>query len=117
MACLYGPCPEGTSRVAVERPAPDIPVTSTTGFANGYNIGITLSDGTIQWTTESGSPSGSTITLAASLTGNVSNGAYVYVYQTANRISTPKRILHANRLRPSDGSSAPLVAVSREQDC
>lgn len=70
-------------------------VTSITGISSTYNIGIELSDGTMQWTTVNGAPSGSTVALSASLTGAVASGASVYVYQT--KITRPQRILDAYR--------------------
>jgi hypothetical protein len=73
--------------------ATTISVDSATGIANTYNIGIEQSDGTMQWTTVSGAPSGTTITLAAALTGDASDGGYVWVYQT--KIQRPLRIVEA----------------------
>lgn len=62
--------------------ATTISVTSATGFADTYHIGIQLDSGALQWTTVSGAPVGTTITLAAALTGQSSSGSVVYVYQT-----------------------------------
>jgi hypothetical protein len=39
-----------------------------TGVATTYNIGVQLDDGTFQWTTVNGAPSGFTVTLTAVLT-------------------------------------------------
>ena len=82
-----------TASAAASSGATTISVASATGFADTYNIGIELSDDTLQWTTISGAPSGTTITLAAALTGNVLAGAQIYVYQT--KLQRPLRIVDA----------------------
>lgn len=70
--------------------ASTISVTSTTGFADTYFVGITLNNNNIFWTTENGAPVGNIITLASTLTGAASSGNAVYVYQT--KISRPESI-------------------------
>ncbi len=82
-----------TSSAAAVAGASTISVTSATGFTNGYTIGIELSDSTMQWTTINGAPSGTTITLTDVLTGAMSSGAQVYVYQT--KLQRPLRIIDA----------------------
>ena len=46
--------------------AASIEVDSITGISDGDYLGIELDDGTLQWTTVSGSPSGTTVTPARS---------------------------------------------------
>jgi len=75
--------------------ATTISVTSATGFASTYKVGVILDSGDIFWTTESGAPSGTTITLAAALTGAAASGNAVYVYQTG--ILRPLRIVGGRR--------------------
>ena len=75
--------------------ATSITVTSPTGFGAGYYVGVVLSSGAISWSTQSGAASGSTITLAAGLTGAASANAPVYVYQT--QIGRPLRVVGARR--------------------
>lgn len=104
-----------TTSAAASSGATTIVVTATTGFADTRVIGVELEDGTMQWTTQSGAVSGSTITLAAALTDDVSSGADVYVYNTTSRITFPKRVLHANRYTPSAGTSSPITLMAREQ--
>jgi len=82
-----------TTSTASASAASTISVTSATGFADGYYIGIELSDSTMQWTTINGAPSGTTITLTTVLTGAVSSGAIVYVYQT--KLQRPLRVVDA----------------------
>jgi len=57
-------------------------VDSITGISNADYIGIELDDGTLQWTTVNGAPSGSTIPLTASLTDDVAVDNYVFAYTT-----------------------------------
>lgn len=82
-----------TTTAAAVLGASTITVASTTGISNTFNIGIELSDGTMQWTTVSGAPAGLVVTLAATLTKAVASGASVYCYQT--KILRPQRILDA----------------------
>jgi hypothetical protein len=77
-----------------------ITVDSITGISDGDNIGIVLDDNTIQWTTVNGAPSGSTITLTASLTGDTASGNEVYAYTTI--INRPIDIYDATRRRSAD---------------
>ena len=50
---------------------------TTVTMTNGDNIGIVQSDGTLFWTTISGTP-GATATLASALTASATAGSYVY---------------------------------------
>jgi hypothetical protein len=59
-----------------------ITVDSITGINNADYIGVELDDGTLQWTTINGAPSGSSITLAAALTDDVAEDNYVFTYTT-----------------------------------
>lgn len=82
-------------------------------ITNAYNIGVQLDDGTLQWTTVSGAPSGTTVTLAAALTGAASSGNYVYCYQT--KLFRPLRILDAFMRRADGGNDIPVRILSREE--
>jgi hypothetical protein len=77
--------------------ATSIAVKSIIGFSNSDNIAVTLDDGTLQWTTVNGVPSGSTINLAAALTDSASVGNPVYDYPAANAVVRPLRIVSARR--------------------
>lgn len=103
-----------TTSAAAASGASTIVITSTTGFANGYTIGIELTSGTMQWTTINGALSGSTVTLTATLTEAVVSGAAVYVYQTTNRIQRPLRILQGNILNSAGSNSYSIEQVARE---
>lgn len=84
-----------TTTAVAAAAATTITVSSITGFTNAFNVGITQTDGTIFWTTVSGSPSGHTVTLATGLTVGCNSGANVYCYQT--KADRPQRVLYINR--------------------
>lgn len=88
-----------------------IVLNSVTGVASTYNIGIQLDDGTFQWTTVSGTPSGSTVTLAATLTDSASVGNAVLVYQT--NLVRPIKILDARRYNVASAIDVPLSEMDR----
>ena len=88
-----------------------IDVDSITGISSGDNIGVELDDGTLQWTTVNGAPAGSTITLTASLTDDVSVDAHVYTYTT--KAQKPLEILEA-RLYLSSDTEYPISIIPRE---
>jgi len=75
--------------------ATSISVASTAGFGSGFFVGVVLTSGSIYWTTQNGAASGTTIPLAAGLSGSASTGAAVYVYQT--QIVRPLRVVGARR--------------------
>lgn len=103
--------------------ATTIVVASTTGqlstagntavsITNAYNIGIQLDDGSTQWTTVSGTPASTTVTLAAALTGAAASGNYVFCYQT--KLFRPLRILDAFIREASSGNDTPVKVISRD---
>lgn len=91
--------------------ATSIEVDSITGFADGDNIGIVLSDGSIHWTTVSGTPSGTTITLAVALTDTSLEGQLVFGYTT--RIVRPLRIVAARRHDVDADTDTDIAVVAR----
>jgi hypothetical protein len=70
-----------------------ITVDSITGISASSYIGIELDDGTRQWTTVSGSPSGYVVTLAAALTDDAAIDNTVKVYSA--KAQRPLRIIDA----------------------
>ncbi len=89
-----------------------VTLTSVTGVATTYNIGIVLDDGSLQWTTVNGAPSGYVVTLTTPLTSAAATGNQVYVYQTiANR---PLRI-SAGRVKIDNGNEIPMKVISRQE--
>lgn len=69
-----------------------IEVSSATGIADGYNIGIVMDDNTIHWTTVNGALSGTTVTLTTGIDDDTAAGNAVYVYQ--NKAPRPLKIPH-----------------------
>lgn len=103
-----------TTTASASSGASTITVDSATGISNSYYIGVEQTDGTMQWTTVNGAPSGSTVTLTATLSGNVSSGADVYVFQT--KIQKPMKIQAAWR-RTHAGNEVydtPMILSERE---
>lgn len=85
-----------TTSAASAAAATTITLTSVTGVSDTYNIGVEQDDGTVLWTTVSGAPAGSVVTLATGLTAAVASGNVVYVYQTANRVPRIIRVHDVN---------------------
>ena len=83
----------GTTAIKVAASKDDltIDVNSISGLADDDSIGITLDDGTLQWTTVNGTPAGDTVTLAEALPDDAAIGNVVYVpgddFLTANEVS------------------------------
>lgn len=89
-------------------------VDSITGFSASDNIGIELDDGTRQWTTINGSPSGSTITLTANLTDDVAVDNTVFGYTT--KANEPVRIIEgyvSDLTTPATPVDIPLEIMNR----
>lgn len=90
-----------------------ITVDDITGISAADHIGIVLDDGTIQWTTANGAPSGSTITLAVALTDTVAIGNAVFAY--TDRIVQPLKLLNdqARRWNYIDDIETPITPIAR----
>lgn len=127
-ACITTPLNGGfvqtTLSTSASSDSSSITVSSVTGqldtvgnpgivIASGYYIGIQLDDGTIQWTTVSGSVSGTTVPLTTALTGAASSGNLVYSYQT--KLFRPLRILDAFVRQASTVVDTPMRLMSREE--
>lgn len=94
-----------------------ITVSSITGIDDLDVIGIVTSTSTIHWTTVSGAPSGSTITLTDALTTDVSSGATVYAYTAADDlICRPLRIESVRRsnVTGTNPIDTPMGEMARE---
>lgn len=91
--------------------ATTISVDSATGFVASYYVGVVLDDNTIFWTTQSGAPSGTTITLASALTGDASSGNAVYVYQT--KLGRVENIISA-QTQMNTTTQIPLQILARD---
>lgn len=82
-------------------------------ITTAYNIGIELDSGYLQWTTVNGAPSGTTVTLAAVLTGAAASGNTVYCYQT--KLTRPLRVLDAFIRGVAGSNDIPVKLISRDQ--
>jgi hypothetical protein len=81
-------------------------VTAITGFSDGDTIGIELDDGSMDWTTVNGSPSGTTITITTGVTSAAASGNRVYGYTASSeRVQKPLRVLQADVLDVASGVS------------
>lgn len=90
-------------------------VDSITGILASDKLGIELDDGTIQWTTVSGTPTGTTVTALAVLTDTASAGNKVFAY-TSN-IVRPLRIVQDSAMRfNADSETESQVRVLARQD-
>lgn len=98
---------------AVSSGASTIVVSSATGIAASYYIGVELDDGTMQWTTVNGALSGTTVTLTATLTGAAASGNYVYAYQT--KIQRPIKIIEAMVHDEVNNTDIPLEVCSKSE--
>ena len=96
-----------TSTLSAASAASDttLTVTSITGVAASDNIGVVLDSGKMHWTTVSGAPSGTTITLAAGVATAAASGNRFFTYTTI--INRPLRIVDA-RLKIDDGNEIPF---------
>ena len=106
---------DGASTIEVESITGQLSTTGTTAttITNAYNIGIELDDGTLQWTTVNGAPSGTTVTLAAVLTDSATSGNAVYCYQT--KLIRPLRVLDAFIRQTQGGNDLPCKIISRDE--
>ena len=88
-----------------------IVVAGASGFGASYYVGVVLDSGSIFWTTQNGAASGTTINLAASLTGSASAGNAVYVYQT--KILRPLRVVSTRRYNFASAIDVQVSQMSR----
>ena len=102
-----------TTSAAAISGASTIVVTSATGIAASYYIGILLDGGDMQWTTVNGALSGTTVTLTATLTGAVASGNRVYAYQTKSNEAL--KITDAWLLYTTGSTRVPMQIDSRSE--
>lgn len=87
-----------------------IDVNSIIGLTTGDFIGIQLDDGTMQWTTINGAPSGDTVTLTDQLTGAAAISNTVYAYTT--KLVRPLKAIAARRINTND---VDIEVISRDE--
>lgn len=95
--------------------ASSVTLTSITGVATTYVIGIEQDDGTMQWTTVNGAPVGSVVTITDVLTGDVASGANVYVYPSTNLLTNPWEILESFTRRVNDDVDSPMDHITEQE--
>jgi len=98
--------------VAGETSDSAIEVDSDDDITDGDYIGIELDDGTMQWTTVNGTPSGDDVILTTALTGDAAVDNVVYNYTA--KIARPVSIDNI-RLRNSSGLETLLTSLSRAE--
>ncbi len=87
-------------------------VTSITGIAASDNVGVVLDDNTIHWTTVSGTPSGSTVTLTTGVASAAASGNVLYAYK--NKAVKPLAITQV-RTRIDSNSELTHQMLSRDE--
>lgn len=85
---------------------------TTVTMTAGDIVGVQLDDGTIQWTTISGTPS-TTMDVAVALTGAAASGNYVFWF--TSRAQRPV-LIEAASLRNADRKDTPLVVYTEVED-
>src|SRR3990167_9017856 len=107
-----------TTTLSADSAATDttLTVTSITGFSASDQIGIELDDGSIDWTTINGAPSGTTITITTGVTTAASSGNRIYGYTASSqRVQKPLRIITANILQVTDAFSWEVAILSKDE--
>lgn len=102
-----------TLSAAAASGASTITVTSASGIANGYYIGVEQDDGSMHWTTVNGAPSGTTVTLTAVTTAAAASGNMVYCYQT--KAARPMRITYAYARHQTEFIDVPIQVVTFQE--
>lgn len=92
--------------------ASSVVVDAVVGIANTYTIGVVLDGATIHWTTVSGSPSGSTVTLSVALTGDAGEGNPVFVSPSSTMVR-PLKIISARSHTIESGLDTPIDEMDR----
>lgn len=92
--------------------ASTIVVSSATGISSTYAIGVQLDSGSIDWTTVNGAPSGTTVTLTATLDSAAAAGNSVFCYQTI--LAARPLLIESAVLRYTDGTDRPLGFIQMQ---
>jgi hypothetical protein len=100
-----------TAAVAAIAAATTITVDDDDGILDNDHLGITLTDGTLFWTTVNGTPAANVVTFDDALTGAVTADAAVYAYTT--KIVRPLKIVEARSYDPTTYQEISLSVMSR----
>ena len=87
-------------------------VSSITGMSSADFVGVVLDDGTLQWDTINGAPTGSTVTLTGTVDSAAASGNQVWTY--TSKPSRPLR-LDSPRRRDKALQDVPIWEVSRQE--
>lgn len=98
-----------TLAAAASAGASTIDVSSATGIATTYAIAVELDSGSLDWTTVNGAPSGTTVTLTATLDSAAAAGNSVYCYAT--KLQARPIMIETAMLRYSDGTDRELYSM------
>lgn len=103
------------TQLAADSAATDTTLTvdSITGISNGDYIGVELDDGTLEWTTVNGAPSGTTVTITTGVTSAASTDNWIFAFTT--KITRPMELLEA-RIRDTDDNDQHLTIVKNRED-
>lgn len=104
-----------TATAAVAAAGVTLTLSSVTGIAAGYFIGIELSTGALQWTTVSSVNTGllQVVIPGPGLTASILSGAQIFAYQT---VAQQPLFIEAAVLRDQDLSDTPMRILRTTQD-
>ena len=103
---------ETTTTVAAASGASTLTLSSVTGAADTYYIGLYQDNGIIHWTTINGAPAGLVVTLTDVTTYGAAAGNKVYVYST--KVQPPLHLL-TQYYRNENGDDWPMSKMSLEE--
>lgn len=104
-----------TLAVSAALGASTITLSSASGIADDYGIGVVLDDGSTQWTTVNGAPAGAVVTLTDALTGAASSGNYVFAYAVSAALGRPLKVPKGRLLYFSGSREVPMTTLSRQE--
>lgn len=104
-----------TATAAVAAAGVTLTLSSVTGIAAGYFIGIELSTGALQWTTVSSVDTGllQVVIPAPGLTASILSGAQIFAYQT---VAQQPLFIEAAVLRDQDLTDTPMRLLRSTQE-
>jgi len=109
--CLFNDLRQGSLAAVATAGASTVSVTSATGILSGDQFGVQLDSGLNFWTTVSGAPVGTTVTLAAVLPASASQGAITFDYTTP--LARPLRVMGGRRYNYASGVDVPIQMWAR----
>jgi len=92
--------------------ATTVTVADVTGITDAQHIGIVLDTSTVFWTTVSGAPVGSVVTLASALPSSAAAANYVWAY--TSDITRPLKVPAGRQLAFNGLRETPMTVLSRK---